>query len=270
MTVLCGACNAENRDAAKFCKGCGRKIAQAWPQAITPLAVGAADANILLGAAAAAPVSKPAAAPASAVEEIQPVLAFERPRIGNGRWIAGLGLAVVLLVLVAAWWGHKNRSQEIAEPSSPPAAASPAPIPAAIPETELTPAATQAMAPAPTPVADGAPLIEGADASLHPAPAADAAVQKPRKQLAKKQAPATAPAPVVEAVAPMPPPPAPEPVRIPTPQEACAGRNFVARAQCMAAQCARPEVAGHAQCEAVRRQQQIEEERRNPTMSGAG
>jgi hypothetical protein len=32
----------------------------------------------------------------------------------------------------------------------------------------------------------------------------------------------------------------------------------------MAAQCARPEIASHAQCEAVRRQQRLEEEKRNP------
>jgi len=34
----------------------------------------------------------------------------------------------------------------------------------------------------------------------------------------------------------------------------------------MAAQCAKPEFSAHAQCDAVRRQQQIEEEKRNPSL----
>jgi len=46
----------------------------------------------------------------------------------------------------------------------------------------------------------------------------------------------------------------------------CGDRNFIARAQCMAAQCLKPEYKAHAQCEAVRRQQRIEEEKRNPTL----
>jgi hypothetical protein len=46
----------------------------------------------------------------------------------------------------------------------------------------------------------------------------------------------------------------------------CGDRNFIAKAQCMATQCLRPEFKAHAQCEAVRRQQRIEEEKRNPTL----
>ncbi|MFS2053993.1 hypothetical protein ACEN8K_34725, partial [Variovorax sp. CT11-76] len=60
----------------------------------------------------------------------------------------------------------------------------------------------------------------------------------------------------------------PEPHAAPAdPQSQCGDRNFIARAQCMAAQCAKPEFRGHAQCEAVRRQQQLEEEKRNPTLA---
>ena len=44
------------------------------------------------------------------------------------------------------------------------------------------------------------------------------------------------------------------------------GLNFIARAQCMVTQCARPEFKATAPCDAVRRQQQIEEEKRNPTL----
>jgi len=48
------------------------------------------------------------------------------------------------------------------------------------------------------------------------------------------------------------------------PGNACSGMNFVAAARCMAAQCLKPEFKAHAQCEAVRRQQLIEEQKRNP------
>jgi len=264
VTVLCGVCNAENRDAAKFCKGCGRKIAQAWPQAAaTPLAVGAGDATVLLGTRAPAP----APAPAPAVEEIHSMPAPLRPRIGNGRWIAGLAAGVVLMVLLAAWWGHDNRSREIPEPAAAPPAQSPVDTPVQAPEPAAGTAVEAASAPAASSVAPAPPLEVADKPDAAPAAqAAPAAAPKARKPVAKKQA-APAPAPVVEAVAPAPPPSAPEPVRLPTPQEACAGRNFIARAQCLAAQCARPEVAGHPQCEAVRRQQQIEEEKRNPSMA---
>jgi hypothetical protein len=125
MTVMCGACGGENRDAAKFCKGCGRKIAQAWPQPAAA-AVGGGEAALLMGAAAAAPTAAAApAAPAAqarmpswAVDELPPAPAPLRPRIGNGRWIVALGLLLALLVLAAAWWGHRNRSLEIAKPAA--------------------------------------------------------------------------------------------------------------------------------------------------------
>jgi hypothetical protein len=48
------------------------------------------------------------------------------------------------------------------------------------------------------------------------------------------------------------------------PMAACSTLNFIAAAQCMAAQCLKPAFKSHAQCEAVRRRQQLEEEKRNP------
>lgn len=273
MTVVCGACNTENRDAAKFCKGCGRKIAQAWPQAPAVAAMsGSGDATLILGAAA------PASSPASLPPKVQPPDAAQplhapmppRARIGNGRWIVGLGTGVALLVAAAAWWGLHNRSQEINAPAAvalPPSQDAPArdvptpplegsvplPPPAPVPE----PAAVEAVAAQP-PAAPVAPEA---------VPAVSAASAKARKPVAKKQAP-PAPAPVLEVAAPAAPAPVPEPVRVPTPQEACAGRNFIARAQCLADQCAQPGLASHPQCEAVRRQQRIEDEKRNPVNAG--
>jgi hypothetical protein len=61
--------------------------------------------------------------------------------------------------------------------------------------------------------------------------------------------------------------PAPAPVAqapAPDPESQCAGRNFISKARCMSTQCQQPENRMHAQCEGVRRQQQIEEEKRNP------
>ena len=258
MTVLCGVCNAENRDAAKFCKGCGRKIAQAWPQP-EAVAVGVGEAAVLLGAAVPVPRAAPAptAAPAPVPEWVA-APAPSRPRIGNGRWIVGLAVGVVMLMVVAAWWGHRNRSQEIAEPAAatPDAAMS---APSAAPTPEAVTAKPAAVVPSENP--QPPELAEQSAPSAVPAPS------KPRKPVAKKQS-STPPAPTVEAVVPSPPPPAPEPRRVSSPQDTCAGRNFIARAQCMADQCARPEVASHPQCEAVRRQQRIDEEKRNPTMAG--
>ena len=256
MTVLCGACNAENRDAAKFCKGCGRKIAQAWPQ-VAAVVADVSDAALLLATANQREAVRKTRA---AEEELRPTPAPPRARISNGRWIAALGLGVVLLVVAAAWWGQRNKSQEISAPAtpaldaatSPPAALEPpAPVPAVTPEPVLSAPAGATVNSEPTPVLE----------------AAAPANSKQRKPAAKKQPTPTAP-PVVEAAVPAPPPPAPEPVRVPTPQESCAGRNFIARAQCLATQCARPELASHPQCEAVRQQQRLEEEKRNPTMAG--
>jgi hypothetical protein len=63
----------------------------------------------------------------------------------------------------------------------------------------------------------------------------------------------------------MPAPPVPPPPPA-DPQTACAGRNFIAMAQCMASQCAKAEFKATAQCEAVRAQQRLEEQKRNPTL----
>ncbi|WP_409051337.1 hypothetical protein [Variovorax sp. GrIS 2.14] len=73
-------------------------------------------------------------------------------------------------------------------------------------------------------------------------------------------APVTAAPTPVPAPEPPPPPPA-------APQTECAGRNFIAMAQCMVNQCAKAEFKSHPQCDAVRKQQRIDEEKRNPSMA---
>jgi hypothetical protein len=73
---------------------------------------------------------------------------------------------------------------------------------------------------------------------------------------------------VVAQPAPAPEPaPAPPPVAAATPQSICGDLNFFSRARCMATQCARSEFQASSQCEAVHRQQQLEEEKRNPSLT---
>jgi hypothetical protein len=181
----------------------------------------------------------------------------EPPLRARALWLwLGL-LAVAVVMIVAGWYGYGTRKAP--EPvEAPPPVAAPAPA-VAPPAVELSPAAPAA---AETPSAEP-PAAEAAPtppvAAPKPAPAA-----KPRKQAnaapqagtSEAPAPATAPAPSA----------APAPAASADPQGMCGDRNFIAKAQCMAAQCLKPEYKAHAQCEAVRRQQRIEEEKRNPTL----
>jgi hypothetical protein len=58
-----------------------------------------------------------------------------------------------------------------------------------------------------------------------------------------------------------------EPAAPSNPDAACAGQGFFGRTRCMVAQCAKAEYRTHGQCDAVRRQQQIDEEKRNPSLA---
>jgi hypothetical protein len=176
-------------------------------------------------------------------------------------------LAVGLLMIVAGRYGYgtdKSSGQaKVAAPAAPagPAIAPPAlteaPGAAVVPEhPPAEPPAVETMLPAPAPVASAA--------AASPKPLSAAAAAKSRKAAAaappQPGAPDAAPA---VAAAPAPTPAAAGPA---DPQSICGDRNFIAKAQCMAAQCLKPEFKPHAQCEAVRRQQRIEEEKRNPTL----
>ena len=178
--------------------------------------------------------------------------ATEGPSRSRGIWL-WLGLLVVALaMIVAGWYGfgtRKSPAEAIAPPPvSPPPVSSPAPaappVAAAVPESPPAkpPLAMEAPAPA-EPVPSTPPAA--AEVPSKPAPAV-----KSRKQAttaAQPGAPET-PAPAV-AAAPPPPPAAPA-----DPQALCAGRNFIAKAQCMAAQCLKSEYKAQSRCEAVRRQ----------------
>jgi hypothetical protein len=170
-----------------------------------------------------------------------------------------LGLLVVAVAMVVAgWYGYGTRkAPAVVEQAVPPleAPAATPPLPAAAAQAVAAPA----LAPQAAEQVEALPAAEATAPAAAPKPAA-----KPRKQAtAAAPAPST-PEPAPAIAAPAPPPPAPAPPA--EPQAQCSDRNFIAKAQCMAAQCLKPEFKAHAQCEAVRRQQRLEEEKRNPTL----
>jgi hypothetical protein len=169
-----------------------------------------------------------------------------------------LGLLVVAVaMIVAGWSGNGTRkTPAAAEEATATAIETPAPAaPSSLAEPSPAAPEPQPAEPAVTPPpAETAPAAAAA-----PKPAA-----KPRnKQAITAALPSNAPEPAAAVAAPA---PAPAPVAAAEPQAMCGDRNFIAKAQCMAAQCLKPEFKAHAQCEAVRRQQRIEEEKRNPTL----
>ena len=217
----------------------------------------------------------------------------------SGRGIRIGIVAFALLVGIGGWYvlrdGNGSNAPAASEAAPTAAAAAPAPAPAApvaasdpaaaassaTPDPAPAPATVPTSAPAPTPLSEPA-SVAPASAFAAPPPAAAtsaparatpvtaaaparspvvAATPKPRKvPVAGPSATATeAAAPTVPAPPPVAPPPA-------NPQTACAGRNFVALAQCMAAQCTKAEFKASVQCDAVRTQQRLEEEKRNPSL----
>lgn len=184
-----------------------------------------------------------------------------KPWRSRGFWLWLLLLAVGLVMVVAGWRGYgmdpPDEEVEIAKPAAP--AVPPVPSiqpPAAVPEPP--PAEPLAVEAAPHDAAATTPPA----ANLKPAPAAVSKTRKPAPA-APPQAGASESVPAAVAAAPT---PSQAPSAPADPLAICGDRNFIAKAQCMAAQCLKPEYKPHAQCEAVRRQQRIEEEKRNPTL----
>ncbi|MDN6882807.1 zinc ribbon domain-containing protein [Variovorax sp. CAN2819] len=176
-------------------------------------------------------------------------------------WVGLLVMAVAMIV--AGWSGYGTRkTAPTAEEIAPPAAEVPAPVAAPL-AAEPPPSA-----PAEPAAMDAQPADQAAPAApAEAAPAASPPPKPPAKQARKQPAAAAAPQPAAEAPPPVAvPAPPPAPAAPAEPAAMCGDRNFIARAQCMAAQCLKPEYKAHAQCEAVRRQQRIEEEKRNPTL----
>ncbi|QSI34191.1 zinc ribbon domain-containing protein [Variovorax sp. RKNM96] len=179
-------------------------------------------------------------------------------RRGLVLWLGLLAVAVVMVV--AGWYGYGTRKAAEQAEAPPPPVAVPAPAPAVTAPPVAEPPPAESAAPPETPAVE-APAAEAT-------PAAPVAAPKPAAKPPRKQATATPQAAAPEAPAPAvatAPPPA-APAAPADPQALCGDRNFIAKAQCMATQCLKPEFKAHAQCEAVRRQQRIDEEKRNPTL----
>ena len=295
MTQACADCCTDNRDGAKFCKGCGKRLVSPTP--VRPAAVTGSDEewpatqrmpmHSNLPSPPGPSPRRPAPAPAAASRRrVEPAERKSAPRSTTAErpspWrSAVIGLLIVAGPVAIAAWFFSEPPRPAISPAPALAANSPTPTapvpvepaaPLATPPQDEPSAPDPAPAPAPAPVSAPvsalAPMPAMPSALPEPALARPAAPMKPVPAPPKSRKPAQPPAPVAALPAPAPaePAPPPPPAAPPSPQLQCAGLNFFARAQCLAAQCAKPELKSNAQCEAVRRQQQIEEERRNPTL----
>jgi hypothetical protein len=277
VALVCELCQTANRDGAKFCKGCGRKIAQSWPgaegvalsvggdvlalsgaTATSGTSMGAASGGFSAGTAHVEPAGREAPAyerPTAALDHTHDLFAGQGPK---RRWVMPLVVGAVL-VTTSAWFALSHRGEVVDQAArTAPAVVVPAPVQA--PEPAATPSTDPASSAALPTV--GAPGV--ADSTLK-APTDELEEPKPkpaRKPVARPRPPEPPPVPARPPLVVAPPLPAP-----PTPQQACAGLNFVAKARCLSEQCARAEQQGHPQCQAVREQQRLEEEKRNPQLA---
>ncbi|VTU39857.1 hypothetical protein H6CHR_05621 [Variovorax sp. PBL-H6] len=249
------------------------------------------------------PVRHPAPVPAPSAVHVPTPKAASRPaelvapaapRRSTARW--GV-VALLLVVLAAGSWFVQSRRDASTPALSPIAATAgavtvppPVPVPdpapaAPEPEPTVPPPAVQdtaaevpaqtapptAIAESPAPPVTPVPSVPPVQppprvkAKAPARPAAVAAAPNPRKPAPAVPAPAAPPAPPPAVIA-MAPAPI-EPIAPPNPGVACAGQGFFGRARCMVAQCAKAEYRTHTQCDAVRRQQQIDEEKRNPSLA---
>lgn len=280
MALLCVTCRTENRDAAKFCKGCGGKLVSLPPRSAAEAealddAWGATVVASLddgrappprAGSQPAARASRPSALrSASAEPSSRPHLldVAARPRDRSVFWVLLAAAAIVVATggLYVYRGLHRRPAPVVVQPQAQEPTAVPVSAPAAAPEPAVLPVS------APVTPAEALPVEATAAAAPAPmasspavaVPSAVPAARKPRKAASASVPPAAAPAAAAPSTVPVDPPPPADPA------QACAGRNFIATAQCLVVQCAKPEFSAHARCDAVRKQQRIDEEKRNPT-----
>jgi len=271
MAAICADCRTANRDGAKFCKGCGHRLKLAppidaaetrsdvdddWP------ATQRMSMRHELDRVDDLPPSPESRAPSQRTppksgdrrpnSESAPSTRAAATRKNATNRIGAWRLLTAIMIVGGGWYAYNLRT--IKSPASIP---SPAPV----------------VQPAPPPVIpapEHAPVeLSSPEPQVAPPQAAPEmpAVTPPKKRKAAPARIATPPPAVAQPVAPA-PAPAPEPAAPANPRTACDGLNFFARARCMAAQCARADYKAHPQCDAVRRQQQIDEEKRNPSLIG--
>jgi len=243
MSVICPACQTENRDAAMFCHGCARKLPNFVPTQPSMLETMRA-------------IKAPR--PTIVTDTIATPVQIE-PRSLIGLWI-GMGSALLVLVLgIGAWYVFLLRKPPASPPSVPVAARVERPV-AATPPVAVLPDKLKAQ-PAET-IALGASLAPGESevaptrsAAGTPLPVATppvAALTPTPPPAERRQPPRAAPPPRVGAL---------------DPRGGCETLNFVFAARCEAAHCDKPQYAKHPRCDLVREERRRAEIRRNPTLA---
>ncbi|MBU1358181.1 MAG: hypothetical protein KKC79_20215 [Gammaproteobacteria bacterium] len=272
MTLTCPRCNTENRAIAKFCIECVNALPSRLADADFGPTAQALRAPRGFGRRGAS------SALASFVKPLEAEPSAEKS--GSLGWMLRLAVLVAALCVgAAAWYAYRGDASvdDVALPSAHATAlvdtgsgaaasrvdAATAPAVSAEP-TQLAAQSVAAETPSPvgTSLAAAAPTASTAPPIGKPTKPARTAKPSP----APSTTGAVAKSPTIEAVAPVPSTPASPPV-VAEPRAQCQGMNFISAARCMAAQCLRSEFKPHAQCEAVRRQQRLEEEKRNPTLA---
>ena len=287
MALICSACGTENRAVAKFCIECiGVLQPDFEPTKVVPLRPSGERSTTLLGmpsALAAFASSAPASAPAfvsASASAPTPVAAAvkspDRPEPRKGLWLSLAAFALTLVIGAGGWvvagaggwyiYSSSSPAEGAALPVAPAAAAAPvAAAPVATALVAAAPVTPVAMAPAAIAPAATAPITMAAPAVAAPAVAAPAVGPVARMAPHARAAPAQEVAAAAPGLAA--PRSKPRVAASGDPGTLCASLGFIARSQCMAAQCAKSAYRAQPACRAVIAQQQLMEEKRNPTLA---
>jgi hypothetical protein len=271
MVLICPKCKTRNRSIAKFCIECITSLPTGYPDVdFAPTAHAAPQTAYLeLALALKAAWSKTSArSEAGVIQEAAPV--------GKGMWISVAGLIALLLIGSAGWlvagaggWYLYSAGSAQVDPPRPHSPSVGTTMPADV--SALVPSSSDhvqaPVQPAPT-VRENSEFLHSEIDIDRPVPPPSVAINRTSPAGQVPASVASPPmrnlaAPALHAQSPT-EADAPKSSAAPEPGTACQALNFIARSQCMAAQCLRREFRSHAQCEAVRRQQRLEEEKRNP------
>ena len=244
MPVVCDQCGTENRESAKFCKGCAAKLpafAATGPSALQSMKA--------LGSRPLAPPSPEAPTPGMLPIETR---AF---------WVRFAVLSVLITTAFVSWYAYVTRKV----PSKPPAGPPPAAVAAASPQPARVSVAKPPQAPMdyqkppPTEPVRPAEALDPFESFVAPGPAQRELVQvvPPPRRGNDAHAVRTEESRKVVAR-----PSAADP------RPGCAHLNFIAAARCEAEQCAKAQFARHPHCSVVREQTRRDVARRNPLQLG--
>ena len=244
MHVVCDQCGTENRESAKFCKGCAAKL-----PAFTATGPSALQSMKALKTAPHAPPPPDAPIPGMLPIETR---AF---------WIRFALLSLLITTAFVSWYAYVTRKV----PPNP-APGPPAVVAAASPPAARVRAATPPLAPLDhekLPPADPvrpAEALDPTESFVVPGPAQQrelVQVVPPPRRDNDAQAVRTEESRKVVARP-----------NANDPRPGCAHLNFIAAARCEAAQCAKAQYARHPHCSAVREQTRRDVARRNPLQLG--